>query len=84
MPFSRESLRAILRYFAIIILLANCSTAAAQVVFQPYEVHIGYVIASNRQAEPNGFRLAGRVSGNPKLVCRPDESLLLRPQDVSI
>jgi hypothetical protein len=55
MSLPRWSLRAILRNLSFIVLLANLRSAAAQVVFQPYEVHIGYVIPSNRQAQPNAI-----------------------------
>src|ERR1700730_9242608 len=55
MSFSRRSLRTILRNLLFMVLLSNLRSASAQVVFQPYEVHIGYVIPSNRQAQPNAI-----------------------------
>src|SRR5258708_33331104 len=53
MSFSGRSLCAILRNLFFIVLLTNVRFAAAQVQFQPYQVHIGYVIPTNRQAQPN-------------------------------
>jgi hypothetical protein len=55
MPLTSGPLRAILRNLLFIVLLSNFRSASAQVVFQPYEVHIGYVIPTNRQAQPNAI-----------------------------
>jgi hypothetical protein len=53
MAFSRFAVRALVRNSLLIIFLIGSGRARAQVQFQPYEVHIGYVISSNRQAQPN-------------------------------
>jgi hypothetical protein len=53
MVFSRFAVRALVRNSLLLILLISSGRVRAQVQFQPYEVHIGYVISSNRQAQPN-------------------------------
>jgi hypothetical protein len=55
MWFSRLSVRALARNSLFAVLLISSVPARAQVQFQPYEVHIGYVISSNRQAQPNAI-----------------------------
>ncbi len=55
MSLFRRSLRGILLNSLFVVSLANSAPVRAQVVFQPYEVHIGYVIPSNRQAQPNAI-----------------------------
>ena len=53
MSLPKQSCRAILRNSFFVVLLTNVRSVSAQVQFTPYEVHIGYVIPSNRQAQPN-------------------------------
>jgi len=55
MSLTRRSLHAILRISLLVVFVVNSGLVQAQVVFQPYEVHIGYVISSNRQAQPNAI-----------------------------
>src|SRR2546421_9672648 len=52
--FPGPVLRAILGNLPLVVLLFTASLRA-QVQFQPYEVHVGYVIPSNRQAQPNAI-----------------------------
>ena len=52
--FPGPVLRAILGNLPLVVLLFTASLRA-QVQFQPYQVHVGYVIPSNRQAQPNAI-----------------------------
>ncbi len=47
--------RAILCNSLFVVLLITSAPLRAQVQFDPYEVHIGYVIPSNRVAQPNAI-----------------------------
>ena len=53
MSFSVRSRCALMRNSLLVVLLVNSGSVRAQIQFQPYQVHIGYVIPSNRQAQPN-------------------------------
>jgi hypothetical protein len=55
MSSSRFAVRAHVRISLFAVLLLKSGAVEAQVQFQPYEVHIGYVIPSNRQAQPNAI-----------------------------